>query len=276
MNQRDGRHKTDVVVVGGGSAGLAAALAARLQGLQVVVLEAARPSIDKVCGEGLMPEALAALRRLGVHLTPEHGTPFVGIRFVDGVRSVDDRFPSGIGMEIRRPLLHTEGLIGLLMNTVLLRTHLGGNPTFREVLRHVRDTTLAAYVHQDRPFEDLLRAVVTHELYTSRHIRDVLRARAQAVLDVLRQDQSASGGGPRTPPPPQAVAGTSGRATRARDKPIAPAAGKGVLLVAWRRPVCHNGTDLWRILGRHRRPGQRMQRRSREYCHASSSCGAPL
>jgi amino acid adenylation domain-containing protein len=55
----------------------------------------------------------------------------------------------------------TEGLIGLFMNTLLLRTHLGGNPTFREVLRRVRDTTLAAYTHQDLPFEDLLQTL-TH------------------------------------------------------------------------------------------------------------------
>ena len=55
MTVRDGRHKTDVVVVGGGPAGLAAAIAARLQGLRVVVLEAAHPPIDKVCGEGVMP-----------------------------------------------------------------------------------------------------------------------------------------------------------------------------------------------------------------------------
>jgi menaquinone-9 beta-reductase len=105
---RDGRHKTDVVVVGGGPAGLAAAIAARLQGLRVVVLEAAHPPIDKVCGEGLMPEALAALRRLGVHITPEHGTPFVGLRFVDGAQSVDTCFPSGIGVGVRRPLLHND------------------------------------------------------------------------------------------------------------------------------------------------------------------------
>lgn len=49
-----------------------------------------------------------------------------------------------------------EGLIGLLINTVLLRTHLGGNPTFLEVLQRVRETTLAAYTHQDLPFEDLV------------------------------------------------------------------------------------------------------------------------
>jgi flavin-dependent dehydrogenase len=100
------RRTTDVVVVGGGPAGLAVAIAVRLQGLQVVVMEAARPPLDKVCGEGLMPDALAALRRLGIHITPEHGAPFAGIRFVDGAQQVDARFPHGIGVGLRRPLLH--------------------------------------------------------------------------------------------------------------------------------------------------------------------------
>jgi acyl-CoA synthetase (AMP-forming)/AMP-acid ligase II len=49
----------------------------------------------------------------------------------------------------------TEGLIGPLANTVILRTNLGGDPTPREVMRRVRATTLAAYAHQDLPFEEL-------------------------------------------------------------------------------------------------------------------------
>jgi acyl-CoA synthetase (AMP-forming)/AMP-acid ligase II len=49
----------------------------------------------------------------------------------------------------------TEGLIGPLANTVILRTGLGGDPTAREVLRRVRATTLKAYAHQDLPFEIL-------------------------------------------------------------------------------------------------------------------------
>jgi non-ribosomal peptide synthetase component F len=49
----------------------------------------------------------------------------------------------------------TEGLIGPLANTVILRTSLGGDPTAREVLRRVRATTLKAYAHQDLPFEVL-------------------------------------------------------------------------------------------------------------------------
>jgi acyl-CoA synthetase (AMP-forming)/AMP-acid ligase II len=47
----------------------------------------------------------------------------------------------------------TEGLIGPLANTVILRTDLGGDPTVREAMRRVRATTLAAYAHQDLPFE---------------------------------------------------------------------------------------------------------------------------
>jgi acyl-CoA synthetase (AMP-forming)/AMP-acid ligase II len=53
----------------------------------------------------------------------------------------------------------TERLIGPLANTVILRTHLGGDPSPREVMRRVRATTLAAYAHQDLPFEELAEAL---------------------------------------------------------------------------------------------------------------------
>jgi acyl-CoA synthetase (AMP-forming)/AMP-acid ligase II len=49
----------------------------------------------------------------------------------------------------------TERLIGPLANTVILRTNLGGDPSPRELIRRVRATTLAAYAHQDLPFEAL-------------------------------------------------------------------------------------------------------------------------
>jgi acyl-CoA synthetase (AMP-forming)/AMP-acid ligase II len=49
----------------------------------------------------------------------------------------------------------TGGLIGPLANTIILRTNLGGDPSPREVMRRVRATTVAAFAHQDIPFEEL-------------------------------------------------------------------------------------------------------------------------
>ena len=61
-------NSTDVFIVGGGPAGLAAAIAARQRGLRVVVADGGHAPIDKACGEGLMPDALAELERLGIQL----------------------------------------------------------------------------------------------------------------------------------------------------------------------------------------------------------------
>src|SRR3982751_6122901 len=99
--------ETDVAIVGGGPAGLAAAIAARAHGLSVVLFEAGRPPIDKPCGEGLMPDGLAALAELGVRIGPEHGYAFRGIRFANGPSSVQAAFPFGAALGIRRTVLHS-------------------------------------------------------------------------------------------------------------------------------------------------------------------------
>ncbi len=97
---------TDIFVVGGGPAGLAAAIAARQQGLRCMVADWASPPIDKACGEGLMPDSLDALTSLGISLNGYETGHFQGIKFVGQEGSVAADFPHGSGRGIRRVLLH--------------------------------------------------------------------------------------------------------------------------------------------------------------------------
>lgn len=98
--------RTDVLIVGGGPAGLAAAIAARLAGFETTVADRREPPIDKACGEGLMPDGLDQLRRLGVRLDGTRLHPFYGIRYLDGVYVAEGRFPSVSGAGVRRTHLH--------------------------------------------------------------------------------------------------------------------------------------------------------------------------
>jgi len=97
----------DVFVVGGGPAGLAAAIAVRREGMSVVVADGERPPIDKPCGEGLMPDSLIAAARLGLHISESAGYPFRGVRFQSATHSVEADFAHGRGIGIRRTVLHS-------------------------------------------------------------------------------------------------------------------------------------------------------------------------
>jgi flavin-dependent dehydrogenase len=97
---------TDVFVIGGGPAGLAAAIAARQQGFRVMVADGSKPPIDKPCGEGLMPDGMTALRRLGVSFESNECHPLRGVRFIASGLAADAEFPGTCGFGVRRTTLH--------------------------------------------------------------------------------------------------------------------------------------------------------------------------
>jgi 2-polyprenyl-6-methoxyphenol hydroxylase-like FAD-dependent oxidoreductase len=101
---------TDVFVIGGGPAGLAAAIAVRRRGFHVVVADGNKPPIDKPCGEGLMPDSIVALKQLGVEIAAGEGCPLAGIKFLEKEKSAIADFPTARGVGLRRPLLHKKML----------------------------------------------------------------------------------------------------------------------------------------------------------------------
>lgn len=98
--------ETDVFVIGGGPAGLAAAIAARQRGMRVIVADGNTPPIDKPCGEGLMPDSRRSAERIGIRIPRSMGFEFRGIRFHGEGRGVEADFPNGPGIGVRRTALH--------------------------------------------------------------------------------------------------------------------------------------------------------------------------
>src|SRR5207245_5678 len=97
---------TDVVVAGGGPAGLAAAIRSAERGLRTVLLERSASVPDKACGEGLMPGGARELERLGATIPLGHSASLRGIRYLQEDGTVlEGQFGGRPGMGIRRTVL---------------------------------------------------------------------------------------------------------------------------------------------------------------------------
>lgn len=98
------RSAFDVLVIGGGPAGLAASIACAREGMSVIVVDSAHPPVDKACGEGILSDGVRELRELGVTLASS--APLRGIQFFSGNSEVRAEFTNGDGAGVRRTVLH--------------------------------------------------------------------------------------------------------------------------------------------------------------------------
>jgi hypothetical protein len=106
-------------------------------------------------GEELSKDLKEISRREGVTMFM---TLLAGFQVLLGLWTGQEDIVVGTDVANRtRP--ETQGLIGFFVNQLVLRTDLRGGPSFREVLRRVREMTLGAYAHQDLPFEKLVQDI---------------------------------------------------------------------------------------------------------------------
>jgi geranylgeranyl reductase family protein len=161
LESRESRLKTDVVVVGAGPSGCAAASVLAENGLKVTLIDRARFPRDKVCGDGVTPRALACLQRLGLGPWLQAGS------FVQ-LKSMAISFPGGQQVRVMQsPELPSLGTVipRRKLDQALLEQALGKGVTFL-------DETRALGAATDR--QSITVECANHERRTSLQARVVL------------------------------------------------------------------------------------------------------
>ncbi|MFF2329786.1 MULTISPECIES: amino acid adenylation domain-containing protein [unclassified Streptomyces] len=134
----------------------------RLRDLTPVELPSDRPRSATRDPEGdtVIVDVPKATGRALTELGARHGaTPFMTLlsAFQVLLGRYTGRTDLAVGVPVAaRPREETEGLLGLFVNSLVIRTDLGGDPAFGQLLSQVKDACLEAFAHQDVPFEHLV------------------------------------------------------------------------------------------------------------------------
>jgi len=139
---------------------------AQLSGAQAMLVlptDRPRPAVQSFRGafqSRMLPKSLsAALNGLG---RQEGVTLFMTLlaAFQTLLKRYSGQEDISVGTDVaNRNRAEVEGLIGFFLNNLVIRTDLSGNPTFRELLKRVREVALEAYAHQEVPFNKLVQAL---------------------------------------------------------------------------------------------------------------------
>ncbi|WP_035057026.1 non-ribosomal peptide synthetase [Andreprevotia chitinilytica] len=122
-----------------------------------------RPTVQSYAGASHVVDLPVANHAALIQIAQQHGcTPFMALTAAFNV--LLSRYSGQTDLCIGTPIANrnraeTEGLIGFFVNTLVLRSHVDPQATFTGLLQQVRAITLAAYDHQDLPFEQLVEAL---------------------------------------------------------------------------------------------------------------------
>jgi amino acid adenylation domain-containing protein len=136
----------------------------RLAGVSPLSLPADRPRAAGESPAGLMWFELPPAVEKGVRELSRREGATLFMTLLTAFQTLLHRYTGQADVTVGTPIANRnrkeiEGLIGFFVNTLVMRTDLSGDPSFRDLLRRVRDVALGAFAHQDLPFEKLVEAL---------------------------------------------------------------------------------------------------------------------
>ncbi|MEU9447536.1 amino acid adenylation domain-containing protein [Streptomyces sp. NPDC048277] len=167
---------------------------ARLAGTTPLQLPAdrPRPRVRSGAGDSLTFHLPADLRDRLTALGQEHGGTLFMV-LLAGFKALLARWSGQTDVAVGTPIagrarIELEPLIGFFVNTLVLRSDLSGDPSFQDLVARVRDTALAAYDHQDLPFDRLVEELRPDRDLSRNPLFDVLFQLHPEQLDSLPLD----------------------------------------------------------------------------------------